>query len=212
MTPPQDDPFADLQLRGIAAASAVFDQLAAELGGTSAAGTEPGPAPAGDTFGADDPVGRQQLRAAAARTIDLFAGLLQQTFESYVELVQEIVQPSAGPGGSTSAPPRSDLELIGPPGGNAVATIWIHNATDRRAADVVLRLTDLTDHACARIDASLARFLPSGLSVDARASAPSMLSLAIPPRTEPGVYFGHVLAAGLPAAALAVRLVVEDAP
>ena len=203
-----EDPFGDLQLRGIAAASEVFDRLAAELGGTSAAaGAAPAPR-AGGAAAADDTIGRQQLRAAAARTIDLFAGLLQQTFESYVELVQELVAPP-GAGASDAAGARSDLSLAGPPGGNAVATIWIHNATDRPANDVVLRLTDLTDHACARIDASLARFLPARLLVDAGASASSLLSLAIPPRTEPGIYFGHVLAGSLPAAGLPVRLVVE---
>lgn len=204
-----EDPFGDLQLRGIAAASEVFDRLAAELGGTSAAAADAPPAAqAGSTPTADDTIGRQQLRAAAARTIDLFAGLLQQTLESYVELVQEIVQPP-GAGPQDSAGAGSDLSLVGPPGGNAVATIWIHNATDRRAEDVVLRLTDLTDHACARIDASLARFLPARLRVDAGSSVSAMLSLAIPPRTEPGVYLGHVLAGSLPAAGLPVRLVVE---
>jgi hypothetical protein len=207
-----DDALSELQLRGIAAASELFDQLAAELGPRAdgvADGTDGPPPPRAAAAGnAGDPVGQQQLRAAAARMIDLFAGLFAQTFESYVDLAQGIVAGSAG-GVAVSAGAASDLSLTGPAGGNAGTTVWIHNSTAEPTGDIVLRLTDLTSHTGRRIDAALARFVPATLPVAPNASGSSMLSLAIPPRAQPGIYHGHVLAAGLPAAALPVRLVVE---
>ena len=211
-----EDALSELQLRGIAAASELFDQLAAELGagadganGASAADGPPPPhaAPAPSTGG--DPVGQQQLRAAAARMIDLFAGLFQQTFESYVDLAQGIVAGSAG-GVAVSAGAACDLSLSGPAGGNAGTTVWIHNSTAEATGEIVLRLTDLTSHTGRRIDAALARFVPATLLVAPGASGSAMLSLAIPPRAQPGVYHGHVLAGGLPTAALPVQLVVEE--
>jgi hypothetical protein len=142
--------------------------------------------------------------------IDLFAGLFAQTFETYVDLAQGLV---AGPGGgvAVSAGAAAELSLGGPAGGNAATTVWIHNATSQSTGDVVLRLTDLTAHSGARVHAALGRFVPAALCVAPGASASSMLSLAIPPRAEPGSYYGHVLAAGLPAVSLPVRLVVEAA-
>jgi len=209
-----DDALNEMQLRGIAAASELFDQLASELGNGRAghaAGNgdaPPVPPPAGAAAPSGDPVGQQQLRTAAARMIDLFAGLFQQTFETYVDLAQGLV---AGPGGgvAVSAGAAAELSLGGPAGGNAAATVWIHNTTGQATAEIVLALTDLTGHTGARIDASLARFVPAGLHVAPGASASSMLSLAIPPRAAPGVYYGHVLAGGLPAAGLAARLTVD---
>jgi len=206
-----EEPLTELQLRGIAAASEVFDRLAAELGGGGVRdSTSPQPGAFNGASASGDPVGRQQLRSAAARLIDLFAGLFQQTFETYVELAQAIVQPPV-PGVGVSAGASGDLSLGGSAGGNAGATVWVHNVTGDAAGEIVPRLTDLTAHTGARIDASLARFVPGALHVAAGASVSSMLSLAIPPCAAPGVYYGHVLATGLPSAGLAVRLVVEDA-
>jgi hypothetical protein len=205
------DPLSDLQARAIEAASEVFDRLSAELGANGAAdGSRSPAADADDARPQADPIGQQQLRAAAARTIDLFAGLFAQTFETYVELAQSLVQPP-GTGVAVSAGAAAELSFGGPAGGNAGATVWIHNATGEPARAVALRLTDLTSPAGARVDAALARFVPAALDVAAGASAAALLSLAIPARAAPGVYFGHVLAAGLPSA-LAVRLVVEGRP
>jgi hypothetical protein len=204
-----EDPLSELQLRGLAAAAEVFDRFAAELGGSSARnGTPPPPSASNGASPSADPIGQQQLRSAAARMIDLFAGLFQQTFETYIELAQAIVQPSGGDI-AMSAGAADNLALDGQAGRNAGTTVWIHNATAEPAGDVVLALTDLTAHTGERIDASLARFVPGALDVGAGASACAMLSLAIPLRAEPGVYYGHVLAANLPCAGLPVRLVVE---
>jgi hypothetical protein len=208
MTP--DDPLTELQLRGIAVASEVFDRLAADLGGGSAGrnGSEPRLRAGGGATA--DPIGQQQLRTAAARMIDLFAGLFQQTFETYVELAQSIVQPPSADV-AMSAGGCTALSLSGRAGRNAAATVWIHNPTPEPVGEVVLRLTELTAHTGARIDASLARFVPGTLGVVAGATVSSLLSLTIPPRTPPGIYYGHVLAAGLPSAGLPLGVVVEEA-
>jgi hypothetical protein len=206
-----EEPLSDLQLRAIEAASEVFDRITRELGANGAdgggAGTGPtaGPAPHGAGPQAD-PIGQQQLRTAAARTIDLFAGLFQQAFETYVELAQSLVQVPAGV--AVSAGAAAELSLAGQPGGHAAATVWIHNATQEPAREVVLRLSGLTCADGARLDAARARFVPAVLDVAAGASGSSMLSLVIPPHAAPGIYYGHVLAPGLPSA-LAVRLVVD---
>jgi hypothetical protein len=206
-----EEPLSELQLGAIEAAAEVFDRLSGQLGADGAGGggfgTAPPPGPAAHGAGPQaDPIGQQQLRTAAARTIDLFAGLFQQAFEAYVDLAQALVPAS---GVAVSAGAAAELSLAGQPGGHTGATVWIHNATQEATCAVVPRLTGLTSHDGAQLDASLARFVPAVLDVAAGASGSSMLSLTIPPRAAPGIYFGHVLAAGLPSA-LAVRLVVDD--
>lgn len=224
MTP--EERLADLQLRGIEAAADAFDRLAAELEGTvngigradagaGAHGEQEAPATPRRPCQQQQPppesdqIGQQQLRSAAARTIDLFAGLFQQTFETYVELAQAIVQPPQA-GAAPPAPASAVLSFGARPGANAGATVWIHNTTPGHATGVALRLTDLTASSGARIDASLGRFVPGTLDVAAGASGSSMLSLTIPQRVVPGVYHGHVLAAGLGDAGLPIRLVVAE--
>jgi hypothetical protein len=194
------DELTELQARGIAAAAEVFDRLAEEIGGAGTTGGDDAPT-------AGDPVGEQRLRAAGARLIDLFAGLFQDGIEAYLELAQSVVQgPRAGASGGAEI-----LSARGAAGGRATTTVWIHNAPQAPAGEVVLALTDLQSADGARIDGSRAVFAPRRLHVDAGASTPSLLTLAIPPATAAGTYFGHVLAAGLPAGGLPLRLVVESA-
>lgn len=202
-----DDPLDELGMREITAAAEVFDRLTAELG-AGAARDEAPPAAANGRPAGRDPVGQQQLRAAAARMIDLFAGLFQQSFEAYVELAQAIVQPPAG-GLAVSSGGGAELSLAAAAGANACATVWVHNPTPEPAPSVTLRLTDCTAPDGARIDATLARFAPAALAVGAGESASSLLSLAIPARTSAGVYYGHVLTAELPAIGLPVRVEVQ---
>jgi hypothetical protein len=194
------DELSELQARGIAAASEVFDRLAEEIGGGV-------PSTDGAAAGGD-PVGEQRLRAAGARLVDLFAGLFQDGIEAYLELAQGIVQ--RPPAGASSAGAEI-LCVRGAAGGRATTTVWIHNAPQAPAGEVVLRLTDLESADGGRIDGSRAAFAPRRLHLDAGASMPSLLTLAIPPATAAGTYVGHVLAAGLPAGGLPLRLVVESA-
>jgi hypothetical protein len=194
------DELSELQARGIAVASEVFDRLAEEIGGAAPNG--------GSAAASGDPVGEQRLRAAGARLIDLFAGLFQDGIEAYLELAQSVVQ---GQGAGASAGGAEILSLRGAAGGRATTTVWIHHAPPAPAGEVALALTDLQAADGGRIDGARAAFAPRRLHVDAGASMPSLLTLAIPPATAAGTYFGHVLAAGLPAGGLPLRLVVESA-
>jgi len=198
MTP--DNELSELQVRIIADASEVFERVAAEIGG------DPPPMAEEDTA---DPVGGQQLRAAAARLIDLFASLFQEGVEAYLELAQTIAQaPVAG----ASRAQAGCLALRGEPGARAATTVWIHSAAAEPDRSLALVLTDLHAATGERIRGTLACFVPATVHVTAGTSASSILTVAIPPGTLAGTYFGHVLVSGHPAATgLPLQLVVEPA-
>ena len=184
-----------LQARVVADATDVIDHLSEQLGGGDA--HEP--------IVGTDPVGEQQLRAASARLTDLFAGLMQDGVEAYIELAQSLLlRPAAAPAGSPAG-----LSLRGAPGAFVATTVWIHAAEQDLARDVPLRLSDLESPAGGRIAGAQARFAPTQLRARAGESASSLLTLTIPPQAGPGTYFGHVLAGGQAAAAVALQLVVE---
>lgn len=193
----REDELSQLQARGIASAAEVFDRLAAEIGGPADPAGPPGP----------DPVGEQQLRAAGARLIDLFAGLFQDGVEAYLELAQSIVQARPGAGADGADP---GLMLRGAPGARAATTVWIHSAPDQPLAELVPRVGALQQASGEVVDGERAQFVPAALVVGDGASASAILTLTIPPGAAAGVYFGHVLVAGRPPAAIGLRLVVED--
>jgi hypothetical protein len=143
-----------------------------------------------------------QLRTAAARTVDLYAQLLQDSLEAVVHFAEDVV-PGLGAGGE---PP---LMLAGRSGATLSAPVWIHNSTDALISGVALRLTDLTAPGGALISGALAAFLPDRTDIQPRGSAESQLSLAIPADAAAATYHGHLLASALPASALAVRLEVR---
>src|SRR5436190_634976 len=64
-----------------------------------------------------------QLKTAAARTIDLYAQLLQDSLEAVVHLAEDVV-PGLGAGGELP------LLLAGRSGTTISAPVWIHNSTD----------------------------------------------------------------------------------
>lgn len=187
---------AQVRADGIAAANAVFDELAAEIG-----------ARAGDASPAGaEPVGEQRLRTAGARLVDLVAGVFQESVEAYLEIAEAIVRaPLAG--GAASAPRA--LSLRARAGAVATTAVWLHSTSPELAGTVALSMTDLQAASGERIAGSVADLCPPVVRLEANASASSILTLAIAPRTAPGTYYGHVLAAGLPAGALAVTLVVD---
>lgn len=143
-----------------------------------------------------------QLRTAAARTLDLYSQLVQETLEAVAHLADDLVP---GLGDDDAGP----LTLSGPAGADAVVPVWIHNATDLAVGGVRLRLTDLVAPTGARVAGALARFAPAVLDIAPRGSGESRLSLPVPRDAAPGLYHGHLLAPELPEAALAVRLEVE---
>jgi hypothetical protein len=178
------------------AATDVFERLVESLD----ASTPAAPRPARAT-GAER-VRLVQLRSAMARAIDLYGDLFQQTFETYAELAQAALQPRPATAGG------APLALEGPPGGLAAVTVWIHNTTADDVRGAAFRLTDLTAHDGATVDAGCGSFLPGSIDVEPGGSRDAILSVAVPASAPVGLYFGHVLAAGLPTAGLAVCLAV----
>jgi hypothetical protein len=177
----------------IAAAADVFDRV---LGAHEQGSTREGEPPRADR------VELAQLRTAAARTVDLYAQLLQEALEGLIHLAGDVV-PSLGAG---AEPP---LLLAAKAGATAAAPVWIHNHTDAFVSGVELRLTDLTAPSGAQIDGSGAAFLPERLEIEGRGSGESRLHLVIPADAVAATYHAHLLASALPAAALAVRLEVK---
>jgi len=202
------DDLSDVQWRGITAARDVFDRLVAELDGFDGrpprTGAELGtPGGNGNGAGPDD---IPQLRAAVARTIDVYADLFRRTLEVYADIVESVLR-TGGPAAPAPDAGGAEVGLAAAAGAEAVAAVWIHNATEA-PIDVVLRITDLTAHDGAVVEASASGFAPPRLHVGAGASRSSELRVRVPGAAAPGTYVGHVLSTGMPETRLAVCLVV----
>jgi hypothetical protein len=201
----------DLQRRGIATATEVFDRLIEEVDGFDGRrlqldmdldGPDRGETVAGPT---DLP----QLRAAVARTIDVYADLFRRTLELYADVVEGALR-SNGAGTPEADGSGAEVALAGSPGTEAVAVVWIHNSSTAPVDAIALRMTDLTAHDGARIAASAASFAPPCLDVGPARSRSSSLSVRVPHSAARGTYVGHVLATGLPGTRLGVCLVVAS--
>jgi hypothetical protein len=195
-----------LQRRGIATATEVFERLIEELDGV-----ERRPKADAGIKDSDDggPVDVPALRAAVARTIDVYADLFRRTLELYADVVESIAR-STGPAAPEPDRAGAQVALAASPGTEAIATVWMHNATVAPVEDIALRMTDLTAHDGARIPASAASFVPARVDVGAAASRSSSLSVHVPHSALDGTYVGHVLATGLPGTSLTVSLVVAS--
>jgi hypothetical protein len=209
----------DVQRRGLDAAAQVVSGFV-DLLDMPLPGPQPSPDPAGDreaddrradTREADDrePVNGHepdlaQLRVTVVRALDLYADLVRRSFEGYADLMDQMlrsrgVELDSGHGGL--------LALQGAAGARATGTVWMHNTTAQRASGVP-RLTDLASHDGHVVPASAARFQPAALAIEPSASTSATIEVALAD-VAPGVYRGHILARGLPDAALPVRLLVR---
>jgi hypothetical protein len=201
----------DLQRRGIATAMEVFDRLIEEVDGFDGRRLRRDidlDGPDRDATAAG-PTDLPQLRAAVARTIDIYADLFRHTLELYADVVESALR-SNGAGASDPDAGGAEVALTGSPGTEAVAVVWIHNSSTAPVDAIALRMTDLTAHDGARIAASAAFFTPSCLDVGPASSGSSSLSVLVPESAAPGTYVGHVLATGLPETRLGVCLVVAS--
>jgi hypothetical protein len=194
---------------GIEAASELFDRLLAEVAAREMPRLRIDEALRALDSGAGSD-GVPQMRAAVARAIDLYADLFRETFLLYADVVELAVR-GGGATLTASGAAGVPLALSGLPGREAAAEVWIHNATEAPLSDIALRVTDLAAHDGAKLAGTLATFSPAAFDVPARASASATLALAVPHAAAAGAYHGHVLAAGLPAASVPVRLVVDEA-
>lgn len=197
-----------LQQRGVATATEVFERLIEELDGAERRRLQ---ADAGfrDSDDGGPPADVPALRAAVARTIDVYAELFRRTLELYADVVESIAR-STGPAAPEPDRTGAQVALAASPGTEAIATVWMHNATPAPVADVALLMTDLTAHDGARIPASAAAFVPARVDVGPAASRSSSLSVQVPRTASDGTYVGHVLATGLPGTSLTVCLVVAS--
>jgi len=144
-----------------------------------------------------------QVRSEVARTLDLYGDLLARAFDTYADLAQAALQPDTDPA------PDTPLALAAAAGAEARVSVWLHNLSGAAVTGVELFMTDLTAASGRRLRAARATFAPARLDLDPGVSAAVELRVAVPATAAPGRYHGHVLAAALPASALAVRLVVE---
>jgi hypothetical protein len=186
----------EAQRRGMDAAAQVIEGFLSALEGHQAP-----PADAADWPGDRPEPGFAQLRTSVARALDLYSDLVRRSFEGYADLVEQRLRDravrfhDAGPG-------PGELVVQAP----AAATVWLHNTTDQPAL-AVLRLTTLTAHDGSTVPGSAGRFDPAEVRIAPGASVAARLAVGLA-GVAPGVYRGHVLAQGLPDAALALRLVV----
>jgi hypothetical protein len=208
----------DIQRLGLDAATEVARGFAGLLG------TEPDAPPPPDLAGdqadpASDrsaPNGHQpdlaQLRVTVARALDLYADLTRRSFEGYADLMDQLLRARGVEfdGVEFDSAPGGLLTLQGAAGTRATGTVWMHNTTARQAS-AVLRLTDLASHDERVVPAAGGCFQPAVLTIEPGASVAATVEVALG-HAAPGVYHGHVLARGLPDAALPVRLLVRAGP
>jgi hypothetical protein len=192
----------EVQRRGLEAASQVIEGFLAGLG------AQPPPPGPGAGEGNGQELGFAQVRATMARALDLYSDLVRRSFEGYADLVEQSLR-ARGVRLHADDDGQAELTLQGAAGARAAATVWLHNTTERPAS-AVLHLTDLTAHDGRVTPGPSASFEPAAARIAPGASVAARLALPLD-GVAPGLYRGHVLADGLPDAALPVRLLVTGA-
>jgi hypothetical protein len=149
-------------------------------------------------------IGLQKFRSSFARSMDLYADLFQSVFTSFASgMMENLTMTGVGPD------PPAFVILVGRPGTEADAVVWIHNTSGGLVPGFHLRMTDLT-----RADGSRVGFLdgttaPKEFPPSAERRRSTRLTVRVPEDAGPGIYYGHLLAEGLPDASLALRLIVQ---
>jgi hypothetical protein len=190
----------EVQRRGMDAAAQVIEGFLTALDDH-----QPPPASPDASPGDGPEPGFAQLRTSVARALDLYTDLVRRSFEGYADLVEQSLRARGVRLGGTDPGP-GELTVRAPAGAIAAATVWLHNTTDEPAS-AVLRLTVLSSHDGPTVPAAAGRFDPAEVRIAPGASVAARLALDLG-GVAPGVYRGHVLAGGLPEAALPLRLVV----
>jgi hypothetical protein len=143
-----------------------------------------------------------------ARALDLYSDLVRRSFEGYADLVEQSLR-VRGVGLHGADDGQGELTVQGVAGAQAAGTVWLHNTTDR-SVSAVLHLTGLTAHDGRVAPGKAASFEPATVRIAPGASVAARLALPLD-GVAPGLYRGHVLADGLPDAALPIRLLVTGA-
>jgi len=194
--------FTDVQRRGLETASQVIEGFIAMLG----AFPQPARPNAAEANGQEP--GFAQVRTSVARALDLYSDLVRRSFEGYADLVEQSLR-ARGVRLHGAVDGQAELAVQAVAGARATGTVWLHNTTDRTAS-ATLHLTGLTAHDGRVVPGTAAGFEPASVRAAPGASVAARLTLPLD-GVSPGLYRGHVLADGLPEAALPVRLVVTAA-
>jgi hypothetical protein len=189
----------EVQRRGMDAAAQVIEGFLSALDGH-----QPPPSGPADGPGGSEP-GFAQLRTSVARALDLYTDLVRRSFEGYADLVEQSLR-ARGVRLHGADAGQGELTVQAASGDTAAGTVWLHNTADEPAA-AGLRLTVLTAHDGPTVPPAAGRFEPAEARIAPGASLAARLRVDLE-GIAPGVYRGHVLAEGLPEAALPLRLVV----
>jgi hypothetical protein len=193
-----------VQRLGIDAASQVIEGFIDLLAVEKTTGDPPGPSDGREPSFA-------QLRVNVARALDLYTELVRRSFEGYADLMEQNLRITGVRLRATDDGAAEPLTLQRTADGtHASGTVWIHNTTDQPAS-ADLRLTDLTAHDGTVVPSDAGRFEPTSVTAAPGASASAQLDIVLD-GIAPGIYQGHVMACGLPEAALPVRLLTDAGP
>jgi hypothetical protein len=97
------------------------------------------------------------------------------------------------------------------PGGDAEASMWVHNRTSSVVASVELRATVLISDAENTIPGDAVTFHPeNAVILEPGTSRAVSARVSVPKNQPPGLYHGLVTGSGAPDGAVTLRLAVED--
>jgi hypothetical protein len=190
----------DVQRRGMDAAAQVIEGFLTVLDSQ-----QPPPAGVADGAATGQEPGFAQLRSSVARALDLYTDLVRRSFEGYADLVEQSLR-ARGVRLHGADAGQGELAVQAASGARAAGTVWLHNTTDHPAS-AVLRLTTLTAHDGLTVPGTAGSFEPAEARIAPGASVTARLAVSLE-GVVPGMYRGHVLAEGLPDAALPLRLLV----
>jgi len=192
----------ELQAEGIRRASDIAGRLIDMLdsGGSRTHATDPG-------RNGDGRVNVGDLRGAMARLIDLYGDVLQRTFDSYADLLEQRARMGAHLDGGPDGPVRIEIDSTA---GNLVGAgeLWLSNGTETTTGSMRLIPSTLVgvDGCIAPAAIVLAPAVVDSLA--AGATVRVTVSIEIDPGALPGYYHGYVLVPELPGEALPLTLSV----
>lgn len=227
---PERDPFdplaalramGDVQRAGLEAAASVVERIL-ELGRHGARmpysfHLPAQPAEGSDSNGADavDGADPETDRAREVRRLRADGERLLEWWGEWMRVLLDAAVDGAEAGvAEREAAAGEDRPLrVGPvkAGHRASGRAWVHILDGPPGPPARLSATALTAHDGGTIEARAASFEPPMLdSFDLRSSHELLVTVAVPARTPPGTYHGHILAVGLPEVSLALRLEVTE--
>jgi hypothetical protein len=141
------------------------------------------------------------LREQADRLIDHLGQSLHQILDS-ADLIEELAEAGA-----------QEVLSLGPvaPGQTETAEFWLHVLDGPASTPTTLHASALTAHDGQSIPSTRVTFDPPTVDLATlRAGHAIRVTIQAPPQLGRGVYYGHLLATGLPETCLPIRVTVSD--